>query len=349
MRFMAKTTLVMLVKVDRKGLISVNNSHEIFMLVVEEMSFTKAARRAFLTQQCVSDHVKRLEQEYNTTFFERRPKLKLLPAGEVMYNSLLQISDIKKKIRIKIKEMVNGKSGNLTIGISASRAKAIMSGLIEKYSLAYPNVTISIFSNNTLKMEKMLIKEELDVMVAANATNNALYKVLPLIQDDIYLVISDKLLERFFPDNFVEIKRNFIDGADLAVLEHVPFARNFPDSRINLLIDKHLDRCNINIKTIFSVSDYDAQLNLCAMNMVAAFLPTTILGNIMKFNTHNPTDKINIFQVKGLRETLRIDCIYLRNSHKPQYIITFIKLLEDVMKKEKQLVLENLKNAKYIN
>ena len=40
-------------------------SFEIFLLVAEELSISRASRRAFVTQQCVSDHIKRLEREYN--------------------------------------------------------------------------------------------------------------------------------------------------------------------------------------------------------------------------------------------------------------------------------------------
>ena len=39
-----------------------NNSFDIFLLVVEEMNISKAAERAFITQQCASDHIRRLEE-----------------------------------------------------------------------------------------------------------------------------------------------------------------------------------------------------------------------------------------------------------------------------------------------
>jgi len=39
-------------------------NQEIFLLVAEEMSISRAAQRAFVSQQCVSDHIKRMEQNY---------------------------------------------------------------------------------------------------------------------------------------------------------------------------------------------------------------------------------------------------------------------------------------------
>ena len=39
-------------------------SFEIFLKVAEELSVSRAAARCFVTQQCVSDHIKRLEEDY---------------------------------------------------------------------------------------------------------------------------------------------------------------------------------------------------------------------------------------------------------------------------------------------
>ncbi|HBN80503.1 MAG TPA: LysR family transcriptional regulator, partial [Ruminococcaceae bacterium] len=45
-------------------------SFKIFLLTAEEMSISRAAKRAYVTQQCVSDHIKRLEDEYGVALFE---------------------------------------------------------------------------------------------------------------------------------------------------------------------------------------------------------------------------------------------------------------------------------------
>ena len=64
---------------------------EVFLVVAREMSITKAANELHITQQCASDHIKRLEKEYNVVLFERRPKFRLTQAGEIMLHNLLNI------------------------------------------------------------------------------------------------------------------------------------------------------------------------------------------------------------------------------------------------------------------
>ena len=60
-------------------------NQQMFLYAVEEMNFTRAAERAFVTQQCLSDHIRRLEKNYNVKLFDRTPKLKLTKAGEILY------------------------------------------------------------------------------------------------------------------------------------------------------------------------------------------------------------------------------------------------------------------------
>lgn len=53
-----------------------------FFAVVACGSFSKASESLYISQQAVSLHIKHLEETYNTVLFERKPALKLTPAGK---------------------------------------------------------------------------------------------------------------------------------------------------------------------------------------------------------------------------------------------------------------------------
>lgn len=69
-------------------------NQQMFLCAVEEMNFTKAAKRAYVTQQCLSDHIRRLEESYGVKLFHRTPKLALTQAGELLYQALCQIAGL---------------------------------------------------------------------------------------------------------------------------------------------------------------------------------------------------------------------------------------------------------------
>ncbi|MFR5880047.1 MAG: LysR family transcriptional regulator [Cloacibacillus evryensis] len=50
------------------------NGEKLFLILAEGLSFGRAAKRCFLSQQCFSDHIKRLEEYYGTTLL-RRPSI----------------------------------------------------------------------------------------------------------------------------------------------------------------------------------------------------------------------------------------------------------------------------------
>lgn len=73
----------------------------------------QSGKKTFLTQQCISEHIKKLEREYGVSFFERRPKLVLTPAGKSMYQAMLQIQNMKNSLELNLKEIARGAMGEI--------------------------------------------------------------------------------------------------------------------------------------------------------------------------------------------------------------------------------------------
>lgn len=81
---------------------------EVFLAVARELSITKAANELHITQQCTSDHIKRLEKEYNVVLFKRRPKFSLTQAGEIMLRNLLNIQIMEMNMSKSLAEIGGG-------------------------------------------------------------------------------------------------------------------------------------------------------------------------------------------------------------------------------------------------
>ncbi len=78
---------------------------ETFLTVCEYMNFTHAAEALGLTQPAVSQHVKHLEQEYDTPLFQRdKKKLHLTPAGEILRTALETMRNDENTLKKRLKE-----------------------------------------------------------------------------------------------------------------------------------------------------------------------------------------------------------------------------------------------------
>ncbi len=300
-------------------------NYEIFMLVAEEMSISKAAERAFVTQQCVSDHIKRLEQQHNIMLFTRRPRFQLTPAGEAMLQSLRNMKILETNMCSNLHQMSTGEIGEFTVGINASRAQIILPRVLPQYYSYFPKVKVAFFMEDTSVLEEKLLKGKVDLFVGVNTHTREEFCVTQLCNDEICLIISDSLLRSHFGDQTEKILQS---EADLSQFSKIPFTESFKTGAINQVMQQYLDNNHITLKTIYSISDSDTQISLCASGLCASLCPKMLLARVSNHNLFcSPSEYIHIFSLKGLQQKLRIEIIHHSNVLQPIYIKKFIDVL----------------------
>ena len=67
-----------------------------FIVTAEEMNFTKAAKRLFISQQSLSNHIAKLEDYFGVQLFDRNTPLTLTDAGESLLKSARKILNVKQ-------------------------------------------------------------------------------------------------------------------------------------------------------------------------------------------------------------------------------------------------------------
>ena len=62
-----------------------NTNWNYVIAAVEEMNFTKAEKRLYISQQSLSNYIAKLEKQFGIEFFNRKNTLTLTAAGESLY------------------------------------------------------------------------------------------------------------------------------------------------------------------------------------------------------------------------------------------------------------------------
>lgn len=140
-----------------------------FLLAAEEMNFTKAARRAFVTQQCLSEHIQKLEKQLGTKLFQRGGRLQLTDTGKALVSTLHQIQHLEENLQQRIQEIEAGEIGEIRLGISTTRARLLLPRFLERYHAAYPQVHISITLGDTVHHLQLLKTQKLDLVLGLDA------------------------------------------------------------------------------------------------------------------------------------------------------------------------------------
>ena len=95
---------------------------------------------AFVTQQCLSNHIHRLEVSCGVKLFERTPHLQLTEAGKTLYQSFIQIRDIEEGTLQKLKTDTSSIHGTIRFGTHLNRARIFLIDPFLEFHEKYPDI-----------------------------------------------------------------------------------------------------------------------------------------------------------------------------------------------------------------
>ena len=249
-----------------------------FVALAEEMNFTKASEALHITQQSLSGSIKRLEEEYGVELFQRKPYLKLTPAGETMLFYSKQMLRNESQMMASLADLSAECSGHLVLGMSRQRIQVFFPGIWERYHNAYPNVSLDLRQSYTLKMADSLQAGKLDLFIGVDVPTASNLNMIPLASEYLFCLIHDNILKECCPNHWQELLyKSAIEGLDVSDLKDFPILLLASDNRIRSLLERAYDRCGIMPKTILEASDQNIIYQLACSAQGAAFLSPMIL------------------------------------------------------------------------
>lgn len=209
-----------------------------FVELARELHMTSTAQRLYISQQNLSQHIKRLEQYYGVDLFYRKPKLSLTYAGEQLLAAAVNILAEETELTKRLGSISKIKAGNLKIGIPAYRGQICLPAILSRFYELWPRVTIQLIDKSSEKMEEMVYNSELDFYIGVKNQESSPLEITPLLKDEIFLVCSDTLLKKYYMDSYSELKYRSSQGADLKWFSRVPFLLPEPKMRLRKIIDE---------------------------------------------------------------------------------------------------------------
>ena len=126
------------------------HSLSVFSTVVEEKSFSAAAKKLGLTQPTVSFHIDNLEKKFNCPLFTRTAKGVMLTVyGEKLYTNTQKIHRIAAETENHLKHLVAGNAGEISIGASTIPGEYILPDIITDFIKLHPGIKCSITTGDS--------------------------------------------------------------------------------------------------------------------------------------------------------------------------------------------------------
>ncbi len=126
------------------------HSLSVFSTVVEEKSFSAAAKKLGLTQPTVSFHIDNLEKKFDCPLFTRTAKGVMLTIyGEKLYTNTQKIHHIAAETEHYIKTLVAGNAGEINIGASTIPGEYLLPAIIADFLKLHPKIKFSITTGDS--------------------------------------------------------------------------------------------------------------------------------------------------------------------------------------------------------
>ncbi|QTA82979.1 Transcriptional activator protein, LysR family [Desulfonema limicola] len=165
----------------------------IFCKVVEFKSFSKAGKKANLSQPTVSSHIKDLEDHFGCRLIDRLSK-EAVPtsAGKLLYEYAKKLLRLRDETETALAEFHGNIQGRLIIGGSTIPGVYILPRIIGSFVKEYPGVTISLVIEDTEKIVKHIVQGSLELgIVGAEISDKKIFQE-KLISDEMCLFVSQK-------------------------------------------------------------------------------------------------------------------------------------------------------------
>lgn len=307
------------------------NNYQYFLMLAKELNISSASEKLFISHQCLSKYLKNLEKYYDIALFERKPSLRLTPAGEILLKAFKDIEFSDQNIKSEIENLKNTEVGTVNLGITEGRYPIVVPRLLKEFQKLCPHVHLNIINTTTPKMREMTLNNELDLFLSGLNYLNPRLSSIKIMDEKLYLVISDNLLKQFFlnyPDCIEEMEK----GVDLRNFSTIPCILNKINFNSRTVIDRYLAKEGLTLNCIAELTQPDMHYRLTAEDMAISFCLTMYLDGIKHINQlqklQGSDNLLHVFPIKNLTETNPLGLMYLRGKILPSYTKKLCNLIK---------------------
>ena len=316
---------------------------ECFIAAAEELNFTRAAERLYLSQQSLSYQVQKLEEEYHTTFFERSPSLRLTLAGQDMVFYAKQVLNLDAQMRANFADISAFCRGQIRLGIARLRSTTVFPMIYNEFHKKWKNIDFKLVDGSSSRFGHMIANQELDVYVGFSPLDNADFRSVKIGMDQLVCCINPTFFDKYAQVLFSPEEHKAANYHAVRIKD----ACRFPlcllpgNSVLRTKLDQYLIANRIKPNIIFESAGQDTMLQLCQDNPVLGILTNTAFCHYIDFHNRDATSLI-AFPVQEDIASFPIYLVYRKNAALPQYFQDFIAITAATFQKHSLRMQETL-------
>ena len=162
---------------------------EALIALVEERSFSRAARSMLLTQPALTKNIRNMEDYLGVKVVNRsNAGISLTPEGKILYDYAQRMVRLRKEACEKIQQMHENAGGDIYVGASTIPATYILPKAISELKKGHPEIRIFLKMEDSEEVMNMVLDREVEIGCIGKKPLNRKLVAVPLWSDRLILI-----------------------------------------------------------------------------------------------------------------------------------------------------------------
>lgn len=295
-----------------------------------EKSFSKAAKKLFISQPALSKILRKAEQDIGVSIFDRSTiPITVTPEGEKYIEAIQAIYQIEKNVKRYFKDLEELKTGSLSLGGSSYFCSFVFPDMISRFNKAYPGIQCDLTEGNVEEMKKGLIHGKLDLVLETGLNEDKNIKNIPYRTERIILAVPknykiNRQLEKYRLSQTAIIDQSFLSLAKPAVplflFKDTPFVKMKPGNDMFSRSTQICKDAGFNMKVKLYVDQVMTSLNIASTGMGALFIRSDIVKYLPR------ADNLFFYKIDHPLAVRKVNWAVKRGTYISKAAQTFMKM-----------------------
>lgn len=163
---------------------------ESFLTVVELQSFSKAAKKLYMSQPAISLQIKALEEQLGVDLLERLER-GVIPtlAGKVVCREAGEILAAFRRLEEEIGQIKGQQKGTVVVAASTVPGEYLLPGLIGEFRKLFPGITVTLVIGDTAQVANQLLSRQADVGITGADISQEELDCWEFFRDELVLLV----------------------------------------------------------------------------------------------------------------------------------------------------------------
>lgn len=263
-----------------------NDDFKYIAAIAEHRSISKAAHAMHVSQPALSQRLKRLETKLGTELFERTTaSLHPTAAGEIVVRYAQRAIAAESNMRREVYSMLNHQRRHLRIGISMTRANALLAQPIVEFYESFHDCTVELRQVVTLEqLHELFLRSEIDfALFTPIAPDPEFYDLEILCRERLVVVASSSLCAP-------QLLQSANGSISIRQLEGIPFVLPTCGIYFDPIISHLIDDSRTQLDVVVRDCEAELALSLVQDGLGVAIVPSSYIVGRPSLQTFELSD-----------------------------------------------------------